>query len=98
MGSECGVMEIQRTVMKSACMVMLAACSPIKVPAPDAVGGDPDRSRDLMRQCKADWVKVGDASCRAGFEGWRRRHIGGNRGAAATQSAASSVPPGGLLQ
>jgi hypothetical protein len=98
MRSECGVMEIQRTVMKSACMVMLAACNPIKVPAPDAVGGDPDRSRDLMRQCKADWVKLGDASCRAGYDGWRRRQIGANRGAGATQSAASSVPPGGLLQ
>jgi hypothetical protein len=98
MRSEGGVMEIQRTVMKSACMVMLAACNPIKVPAPDAVGGDPDRSRDLMRQCKADWAKVGDATCRPGFELWRRRHICADGRAGATPSEPSAVPPGVLLQ
>jgi hypothetical protein len=98
MRSEAGVMEIQRTVMTSACMVMLAACNPIKVPAPDAVGGDPDRSRDLMRQCKADWAKVGDATCQAATEAWRRRFMGSDRSTSAARSGASSAPPKGLPQ
>jgi len=92
MRSDGNVQEIHRTVMKSACMVMLAACNPIRVPAPDAIGGDPDRSRELMRQCKADWVKVGDASCRPGFESWRRRFPGGDCSVGAPQSMASTVP------
>jgi hypothetical protein len=98
MRSEGGVMEIHRTVMTSACMVMLTACNPIKIPSPDAVGGDPDRSRELMRQCKADWAKVGDATCRAATEAWRRRFMGSDRSASAAQSAASSVPSRGLPQ
>jgi hypothetical protein len=98
MRSECGVMEIHRTVMTSACMVMLTACNPIRIPAPDAIGGDPDRSRELMRQCKADWVKVGDATCRAATEAWRRRFMGGEGGVHAARSAASSPPPRGLPQ
>jgi hypothetical protein len=91
-------MEIHRTVMTSACMVMLTACNPIKIPSPDAIGGDPDRSRELMRQCKADWAKVGDATCRAATEAWRRRFMGGEGGGRAARSASSSVPPRGLQQ
>jgi len=98
MRSEGGVMEIHRSVMTSACMVMLTACNPIKIPSPDAVGGDPDRSRELMRQCKADWAKVGDATCRAATEAWRRRFMDGEGGVRAARSAAASGSARGLPQ
>jgi hypothetical protein len=98
MRSESRVQDIHRTVMKSACVVMLTACNPIKIPSPDAVGGDPDRTRELMRQCKADWAKVGDATCRAATESWRRRFMGIDRGASAARSPASSTGIRGLPQ
>jgi hypothetical protein len=70
------VLDIRRTVMKSACVVMLAACNPSKPPSADAIASDPNRMRELMRQCKAEWVKMGDATCTAVTEAWRRRFMG----------------------
>jgi hypothetical protein len=63
-------------IMKVACLLVLAACNPIKVPAVDAVSSDPNRMRELMRQCKVEWAKVGDATCTKASEAWRRRFFG----------------------
>jgi hypothetical protein len=64
---------MHRALLKVACLLMLAACSPVKVPSADAAASDPNRSRELMRQCKVEWAKVGDATCTAFTEAWRRR-------------------------
>lgn len=68
--------DMNRALLKAACLLMLAACNPVKVPTADAVAGDPNRMRDLMRQCKVEWSKVGDATCTAVMEAWRRRFFG----------------------
>jgi hypothetical protein len=72
---------MRRARLKAACLLVLkvtflltlAACNPIKVPAGDAVSSDPNRMRELMRQCKVEWAKVGDANCTKVSEAWRRR-------------------------
>jgi hypothetical protein len=63
-------------LVKIAGLLALAACNPIKVPAADAVSSDPNRMRELMRQCKVEWAKVGDATCTKASEAWRRRFFG----------------------
>ncbi|MBI5277758.1 MAG: hypothetical protein HY854_15005 [Burkholderiales bacterium] len=80
--------DMHRALLKAACLVMLAACNPVKVPAADALASDPNRMRDLMRQCKIEWAKVGDATCTAATEAWRRRFFGKS---AATNATTSSV-------
>jgi hypothetical protein len=79
-------------VTKVGCLLVLAACNPAKVPAGDAASSDPNRMRELMRQCKVEWAKVGDANCTKVSEAWRRRFF-------AKREAASSVgspnPPAG---
>jgi hypothetical protein len=79
--------EMHRAVLKTACLLMLAACNPVKVPAADAIASDPNRMRELMRQCKVEWAKVGDATCTAVSEAWRRRFFGKSN---ATNAPASS--------
>lgn len=70
------VIDMHRALLKSACLVMLAACNPVKTPTVETIAGDPNRMRELMRQCKVDWAKVGDATCTAVSEAWRRRFMG----------------------
>ncbi|MDQ3271565.1 MAG: hypothetical protein M3Q12_05255 [Pseudomonadota bacterium] len=78
---------MRHAVMKSACVVMLAACNPVKVPATaEAIASDPNRMRELMRQCKVEWAKVGDATCTLVTEAWRRRFMG-NSDAQSSQSS-----------
>jgi hypothetical protein len=80
--------DMHRALLKAACLLMLAACNPIKVPAADAVASDPNRMRELMRQCKIEWARVGDTTCTAVVEAWRRRFFGKS---AATNAPASSA-------
>jgi len=73
--------------MTSACLVMLAACNPVKAPTAEAIASDPNRMKELMRQCKVERAKVGDATCTAVSEAWRLRFMGkGN-----TQNAPSAA-------
>ncbi|HSV80383.1 MAG TPA: entry exclusion lipoprotein TrbK [Ramlibacter sp.] len=84
-------MDMHRRVLKAACLLMLAACNPAKVPTADAIASDPNRMRELMRQCKVEWAKVGDATCTAVMEAWRRRFFG--KGYAASAEASSAQRP-----
>jgi hypothetical protein len=79
-------------VLKVAFLLTLAACNPVKVPAGDAASSDPNRMRELMRQCKIEWAKVGDANCTKVSEAWRRRFFAKRE---AASSAASPNQPAG---
>ena len=80
-------MDMHRRVLKAACLLMLAACNPAKVPTADAIASDPNRMRELMRQCKVEWAKVGDATCTAVMEAWRRRFFVNGNAASGTASS-----------
>ncbi|NDP37813.1 MAG: EexN family lipoprotein [Rhodoferax sp.] len=58
--------------------VALAACGP---PAPadtvESLVANPERLKELRKQCKADRAKLGDALCNAVGEATRKRFIGG---------------------
>jgi hypothetical protein len=77
-------------IAKVACLLMLAACNPVKVPVTDAVSSDPNRMRELMRQCKVEWAKVGDATCTKASEAWRRRFFGTRESASSAGAAQQS--------
>jgi hypothetical protein len=77
-------------IVKVAGLLVLAACNPIKVPAGDAVSSDPNRMRELMRQCKVEWAKVGDATCTKVSEAWRRRFFGNSDSASSAGPALQS--------
>jgi hypothetical protein len=77
-------------IVKIAGLLVLAACNPIKVPAADAVSSDPNRMRELMRQCKVEWAKVGDATCTKASEAWRRRFFGNRQSARSADPAQQS--------
>lgn len=55
----------------------LAACSP---PAPtdtvESLVANPERLKELRRQCQTDRAKLGDALCNAVAEATRRRFFG----------------------
>ena len=71
---------------------MLAACNPVKIPTAEAVASDPNRMREIMRQCKLEWAKVGDATCTAVTEAWRRRFMGNGGGSDAATSTQTTKP------
>ncbi len=55
----------------------LAACSPsAPTDTVDSLAADPERPKELRKQCKTDRAKLGDALCNAVAEATRRRFIG----------------------
>jgi conjugative transfer region protein TrbK len=59
----------------------IAACG--KVPASDTVESlvaDPERLKEIMRQCREAHAKMGDAECSAASEAFRRRFMGDAKG------------------
>lgn len=60
-------------------VVVLSACSP---PAPtetvESLTVNPERLKELRKQCKLDRAKLGDALCNAVAEATRRRFMGNN--------------------
>lgn len=46
----------------------------------DSLTANPERLKEIERQCKADHAKVGDALCNAASEARRRRFMGDSKG------------------
>lgn len=68
---------MQRILMMAACLLALVACSPPgSADTTESLAADPQRLKDVMRQCKTDRAKVGEATCTATSEAWRRRFMG----------------------
>lgn len=59
------------------CALALVACGGGKpTDTVDSLLANPDRLKEIMRQCHEDHAKVGDAECNAASEAFRRRYIG----------------------
>ncbi|MDO8771091.1 MAG: EexN family lipoprotein [Burkholderiaceae bacterium] len=68
---------MQRILMMAACGLALAGCSPPgSVDTAESLTADPQRLKEVMHQCKADRAKLGEATCTAASEAWRRRFMG----------------------
>lgn len=57
--------------------IVLAACSrPVPPETVDALAANPEHLKDVMAWCRQDRAKVGEATCVAADEAWRRRFMG----------------------
>lgn len=84
---------MQRILMMTACGLALAACSqPGSVDTVESLAANPQRLKEVMRQCKADRAKLGEATCTAASETWRRRFMGDGK-AKYTPAPAPKPPP-----
>ena len=57
--------------------LLLSACEkPMPFESAEALAANPARLKELGRQCKEDWYKLGDAQCNAVTEAERQRFMG----------------------
>jgi hypothetical protein len=57
--------------------VLLSACErPMPFESAEALLANPERLKELGRQCKEDWDKLGNAQCNAVTEAERQRFMG----------------------
>lgn len=72
-------------------ILILAACQP-SMPADTAesLAANPERLKEVQRQCKLDRAKLGDAVCNAASEAFRRRFMG-DRKAQYTPASATGI-------
>lgn len=57
--------------------LILVGCQP-SAPADtvESLAADPERLKEVQRQCRLDYAKAGDALCNAASEAYRRRFMG----------------------
>jgi hypothetical protein len=59
----------------------LASCGHAEPPSTvDSLLGNPERLKEVMRQCHEDGAKMGDQDCAAASEAFRRRFMGDGKG------------------
>ncbi len=58
-------------------IVLVSACSKSTPPETvDSLAANPEHLKEVMLWCKEDRAKVGEATCVAASEAWRRRFMG----------------------
>jgi len=58
-------------------LVLLASCEQSAVPdTVDSLASHPNRLKEVMRQCRENHPKMGDAECYAASEAFRRNFAG----------------------
>ena len=78
--------------MKRTCVLpmilVLAACGKATpMDTVDSLAANPDRLKEVMRLCQEDHAKMGDATCSAASEAFRRRFMGDGKGKYTPQPA-----------
>ena len=78
--------------MKRTCVLplilALAACGKAApMDTVDSLVAHPDRLKEVMRLCQEDHAKMGDATCNAASEAFRRRFMGDGKGKYTPQPA-----------
>lgn len=57
--------------------LLLSACEkPMPFESAEALAERPERLKELQRQCREDWDKLGNAQCNAVTEAERKRFMG----------------------
>ncbi len=76
---------------KTSMLLLVLALSACEKPAPtdtvDSLVAHPDRLKEVMRLCQEDHAKMGDATCNAASEAFRRRFMGDGKGKYTPQPA-----------
>ena len=65
------VQRQQEHDMKNACMLLMAV---------ESLVANPERIKEVRHLCKEDRTKLGDATCNAASEAFRRRFVGDGKG------------------
>ncbi|OIQ95032.1 hypothetical protein GALL_229560 [mine drainage metagenome] len=77
--------------MKWTCVLLILALAACGKAAPtdtvDSLAANPDRLKEVMRLCQEDHAKMGDATCNAASEAFRRRFMGDGKGKYTPQPA-----------
>lgn len=62
------------------CLTMLASCGkPAPTDSIDSLAAHPDRLQEVLRQCRDDRAKMGDAICANASEAFRQRFMGNGK-------------------
>jgi conjugative transfer region protein TrbK len=73
-------MKVAATTLTT--VVLFAGCgeraSPPEIKA-ETLAADPERLQETLKRCKADRAAVGDATCRAASEAYRKRFMGSGK-------------------
>ena len=76
---------------KTSMLLLVLALSACEKPAPtdtvDSLVANPDRLKEVMRLCQEDHAKMGDATCSAASEAFRRCFMGDGKGKYTPQPA-----------
>jgi len=68
---------MRQLLLVIACALALAACGKSSpADSAESLAANPDRLKEVMRQCKADRAKIGEATCSAASLAWRKRFMG----------------------
>jgi hypothetical protein len=63
------------------CACVLCACTkPASTDTVESLVANPARLKEVQRLCKEDHAKMGDATCSAAAEAYRRRFMGNGSG------------------
>lgn len=72
-------------------ILVLAACGKAApMDTVDSLVAHPDRLKEVQRLCQEDHAKMGDATCNAASEAFRRRFMGDGKGKYTPQPAPRS--------
>lgn len=58
----------------------------------ESLAANPDRLKELMRQCQEDRAKVGEVTCITASHAWRKRFMGDGRAAYAPSASSTTAP------
>ncbi len=68
---------MRKKVTGCLCTLLLVACgSGTPVDSVDSLVANPDRLKEVMRDCREDHPKMANAECSAASEAFRRRFMG----------------------
>ncbi|WP_297926951.1 EexN family lipoprotein [Metallibacterium sp.] len=78
---------MKRTSMLLLVLVLAACGKAAPMDTVDSLVAHPDRLKEVQRLCQEDHAKVGDATCSAASEAFRRRFMGDGKGKYTPQPA-----------
>jgi hypothetical protein len=58
----------------------------------ESLAANPDRLKELMRQCQEDRATVGEMTCITASHAWRKRFTGDGRAAYAPSASSTTAP------
>lgn len=68
---------MQRTCGLWLALILVGCQPPVQTETVESLAADPERLKQVQRQCRLDRARMGDGACEAASEAFRRRFMGG---------------------